>query len=380
MSCSVRKNILHLISSSDFLGAERVVCELARETSAKGDSSVYVALMGTTDHLVKQFQLALGESNIVFHYFPTKCKFDFRAVKAIRYFITDRSIKLVHCHGYKSDIYAYLALRFASSAVRLLATNHTWKMRSLTERVYKHLDLFVLKRFDQIVAVSDVVSNEMVLRGLDAKKIHMIFNGISTIPSQQNNRLAMRAILGLESEAIVVGCVASLTEEKAHRDLIAAFALLHEMLPNVRLLLIGDGPLHEDLTEQVGALGLSDLVIFTGRRSDVRELYAAMDVFTLVSYNEGLPMAMLEAMAAGLPVVVTPVGAIPKVVTDGEEGLLVPVGDPVSQAASLHKLTVDSALRTRMGQAAYATVVKQYSSKRMAEDYEHLYRQMLDIV
>ena len=372
--------ILHLISSADFLGAERVVCELAGETATKGVFKVHVALMGAADSLTKPFQLALGDSNVVFHYFPVKGKFDFRALKAIRGFTTDNGIKLVHCHGYKSDIYAYLALRSAGSAIRLLATNHTWKMRTLTEKIYKFLDLFFLKRFDQIVAVSDAVKKEMTLGGIDAGKISMIFNGISFTPEQQNNRLALRTSLGLDSKSIVVGCVASLTEEKAHKDLIAAFALLHEMLPNVSLLLIGDGILREDLTEQVDALGLGRQVIFAGRRSDVRQLYEAMDIFTLVSSNEGLPMAMLEAMAAGLPVVVTPVGAIPKVVTDGEHGLLVPVGGHVEQAAALHKLTVDPLLRTQMGQAAYAMVVEQYSSKRMADDYEQLYRQMLGVV
>lgn len=371
--------ILHLISSADFLGAERVVCELASEIATKDGFKVHLALMGATDSLVKPFQLALGDSNVFFYYFPAKGKLDLRAIKMIRCFIADNGISLIHCHGYKSDIYAYLVRRFAGSTIRLLATNHTWKMRTLTEKIYKHLDLCVLKRFEQIVAVSDAVSNEMTLGGLDARKIHMIFNGISTTPVQQDNSLSMRVSLGLDNESIVVGCVASLTEEKAHKDLIAAFALLYENLPNIRLLLIGDGPLREDLTEQVGDLGLSGLVVFAGRRNDVRELYSAMDVFTLVSYNEGLPMAMLEAMAAGLPVVVTPVGAIPNVIIDGEQGLLAPAGDPAAQAAALHKLIVDPALRTLMGQVAYETVVKQYSSKRMAANYEQLYRQMLEM-
>lgn len=377
MQCNNMKTLLLLISSADFLGAERVACELAREASQQPDLDVHLGLIGTAEEVVTAFQQALQGCRVEFHCFSVKGKLDFNTLREIRNYFVTQHVSLVHSHGYKSDIYAYFASKFLTAKIALVATNHTWKLRTLAEKIYKHIDMFVLGKFNKIIGVSDEVVGEMSNAGISGDKLQMIFNGISVPPQRNVDQSIMRSALGIGKQDIVIGCVASLTPEKAHKDLIQAFAALSAVVPHCILLLIGDGPLRQELEQQCAELQLKN-VLFAGRRTDVRELYYAMDLFALVSYKEGLPMALLEAMSAGLPVVVTPVGAIPQVITDGKEGVLTPPAQPEVLAGVLQQLVENPDQRREMGQAAYTRVLAHYSSKRMAEDYIALYRHILE--
>jgi glycosyltransferase involved in cell wall biosynthesis len=209
--------------------------------------------------------------------------------------------------------------------------------------------------------------------------LHLIDNGIDVEHLRSGSREQARDLLQIDASEFVVGCVASLTPEKSHQSLMHTFHEYAEELRNVTLVLVGDGPLRAELEDLADTLGLRDKILFLGHRTDVRLLYAAFDLFALVSLKEGLPMVLLEAMATGLSVVVTPVGAIPQVVTDGEQGYLVPIDDYAALAGAVLKLKNDVALRSKMGQSAYETVLEQYSSKRMADDYEKLYQKLLGV-
>lgn len=371
------KTILLLISSADFLGAERVACELAREISFKADFCVHLGLMSSSPQLLETFKEALTPSGVVLTVFPVEGKFDLKTVKVLTKYLTNNNIQLVHSHGYKSDIYAYIAAKLSDKKIKLFATNHNWILGSFAEKLYRRIDIYLLKRFHYVAAVSEQIRAEMVAVGISHNKVTMLFNGISVPGKSTADRQELRSVLGIAEQDFVIGCVASLTPEKAHKDLIQAFALLSAVEPHCSLLLIGDGPLRQELEQQCADLKLKN-VIFAGRRTDVRELYYAMDLFALVSYKEGLPMALLEAMAAGLPVVVTPVGAIPQVITDGKEGGLTPSGKPEILAGVLQQLVKNTDQRREMGQAAYTKVLAHYSSKRMAEDYIALYRHILE--
>lgn len=372
-----KKTILHLISSIDFLGAERVACELASETARLTNVCVHLGIMSNSSQLFTAFKDALAPSGVVLTCFPAKGKFDFRTVKALTAYLTDNNIQLVHSHGYKSDLYSYLAVKFSNANIKLFATNHNWILGSLAEKLYRCIDIQLLKQFHYVVAVSEQLRTEMVAVGISSNKVKVLLNGISVLDQSSADRQKSRSVLGVAEQSVVIGCVASLTPEKAHKDLIQAFAVLSAVVPHCTLLLIGDGPLRQELEQQCAELQLKN-VLFAGRRTDVRELYYAMDLFALVSYKEGLPMALLEAMSAGLPVVVTPVGAIPQVITDGKEGVLTPPAQPEVLVGVLQQLVENPDQRREMGQAAYTRVLAHYSSKRMAEDYIALYRHILE--
>jgi glycosyltransferase involved in cell wall biosynthesis len=151
---------------------------------------------------------------------------------------------------------------------------------------------------------------------------------------------------------MVLLCVAGLRKEKGHADLLNAVSLLSEMGTPVRLLLAGSGPLEGQLRATRDQMGLQGRVVFLGLRDDVPDLLAAADLFVLASHFEGLPVAVMEALAAGKPVVATEVGGLPEAVANGVEGLLVPPSRPDRLAEAIARLVADPALRAQMAEAA----------------------------
>jgi glycosyltransferase involved in cell wall biosynthesis len=177
----------------------------------------------------------------------------------------------------------------------------------------------------------------------------------------------------------VIGCVAALVPGKGHDALIEAVALLARALPSLELRLVGDGPERAALSARAQRLGVGGRVRFLGALRSPEEVagaLAALDLFVLASHAEGLPTALLEAMAVGVPVVATPVGGVPEIVRDGETGKLVPVGDPAALATAIADLLADGPGRARLAQAA-RTVAEAHSIARVAGLVEALYAEVV---
>ena len=172
-------------------------------------------------------------------------------------------------------------------------------------------------------------------------------------PADDESRRAARATLGLEPDAPVIGTVGNFTVKKDQATLLAAAARLTGEHPGLRVVLVGSGPLEDELRAHARRLGIEDATVFAGSRDDVFALLPAFDLFTLSSRFEGLPIALLEAMACGVPPVVTRVGGIPEVVTDGRDGVLVDPGDSEGLATALGKLLADPTRRREL--AGHAT-------------------------
>ncbi len=203
-------------------------------------------------------------------------------------------------------------------------------------------------RNDAVIAVSHAVAAG-IGRRRPGDWLTVVHHGpdLGDAPSGPAARRAARAELGLPDEALVIGTVGNLTAKKDQAALLAAFALLRRRRPDARLVLVGAGPLESRLRELAG-----EGVLFAGSRGDVPALLPGWDVFCLSSRQEGLPVALMEAMTSGLPSVVTRVGGMPEVLDDGVEGRLVAPGDPAQLAAALDGLAADRGLRERMGAAA----------------------------
>jgi glycosyltransferase involved in cell wall biosynthesis len=175
----------------------------------------------------------------------------------------------------------------------------------------------------------------------------------------------------------VAGVIARLTEQKGHRFLFDALASRPE-LSNVHLLVIGGGELRDALEQRAGVLGLTPRVHFLGARRDLGDLLAAMDVFVMPSLWEGLPLSMVLAMGAGVPVVATAVAGIPEVVDDGRTGLLVAPGDAAALGAALARLFTDAALRAQLGRDARASVLPRFGVDKYVESIVTLYDRLLN--
>lgn len=195
--------------------------------------------------------------------------------------------------------------------------------------------------------------------GIPRAKIVTVYSGLDSVPFQRAARGQVRAELGLAPEALVVTCVANLRPVKNHALLLEAIARLPANQP-VHLLAVGDGPLRAELIARAQRLGLSERVHWLGSRQDIPAILADTDIKALTSDWEGLPGALLEAMAAGCPVVATRVGGAPELVLEGETGLLTPPGDVEALTAALSQLVGDPALRRRLGQAGQRRAHEQF--------------------
>jgi glycosyltransferase involved in cell wall biosynthesis len=221
-------------------------------------------------------------------------------------------------------------------------------------------NLITYSRNRSVIAVSESVAQSIRRPGplglAPMPSVGVIVHGIDIdlmYPCQER-RKAARATLGLDDTHMVIGTVGNFTAKKDQKVLLRAAAVLLPRLTSLRIVLVGTGPLEESLRQLAEHLGLTNHVLFAGSRGDVPEILPAFDVFTLTSRFEGLSIALLEAMATGLPCVATRVGGVPEIVVDEETGILVPAGDVAAVAGALERLLGDPVARARMGDAARA--------------------------
>ncbi|MHB1605955.1 MAG: glycosyltransferase [Leptospirales bacterium] len=235
----------------------------------------------------------------------------------------------------------------------------------------------ILNRASHLVIFESDHEHRRITRlGLSKKKTLVIPSGIDTetfFRTDESTHRLRTEIPGLEAGDVVFGCVARLAVEKSHKDLLAAFAILRKTYPRSHLVLVGDGPLRPDLEAQSNMLGISSHVHFVGQRSNIRDYLNLFDVFVLSSIRESLPRAAREAMACGLPVIATKVGASREVVRDGHNGFLVPPCNVDQLARAMMHLMFEPDLRRIMGERSLSMIADRFSLKRWLEDNEQVY-------
>jgi glycosyltransferase involved in cell wall biosynthesis len=291
--------------------------------------------------------------------------------------IRRESPQIVHTHLFKSDFHGRLAARIAGVPV-VVSTLHSidpWAQERSLGRLYGWTARFA----DRVIAVSeDVRRFHATHTGIPEEKLVTIENGVDIhrFAGLESAGRSVRKELGFD-DALVFGVVGRLTPPKDHSTFLKAAALILKKLPKARFLIVGDGPLRKDLEIQAQKTGLGHAVIFTGLRNDVPALLAALDVLVFSSLWEGLPVALLEGMAAARPIVATTVGGIPDVVLPDKSAFLVAPGDAHALAQACLRLASDSASRHSMGQAGLERVVARYSIGAMIDHTAALYAKLL---
>jgi glycosyltransferase involved in cell wall biosynthesis len=241
---------------------------------------------------------------------------------------------------------------------------------------------FPLKFADAVIAVSDAAARQILKGNFPAEKVAVVRSSIDTkfFEPFDGARMQMRNHLELEEDDFVVAGMGRLVKGKGYEVLLKSLA---ELVPLDRptLLLAGDGSERQRLEDLANELGVAQQVKFLGFQSDVRPILWAADIFVHVptTFPEGTPNAILEAMAAGLPVIATPVGGIPEVVRDGETGLIVPSNDRKALAEAILKLRQDEALRTELGKQAQKWVQEHHDVRRLPERVIQIYNQVVAI-
>ena len=289
---------------------------------------------------------------------------------------------IAHLHLLKARALGAVAARLAGVPVvveTLHGTLFSEYYRPLVSRFLLFGERWLARMMDAIIAVSEEVAAEVVRLGLaPADKVHVISLGLelTRFIGQADGPGALRAELGIPDTTPLIGSVGRLVPIKGLSYLIKAAPFVLRAAPKAHFVFVGDGTERPVLERQVHQAGLAAQTHFLGWRKDVELIYPDLDIVVLSSLNEGTPVAIIEAMAAGRAVVATHVGGVPDIVLDGETGVLVPPKDPEALADAIVKLLADANLRRRLGVAAREAVHPRYAVGRLVEDMDIFYRQL----
>jgi glycosyltransferase involved in cell wall biosynthesis len=291
--------------------------------------------------------------------------------RAIARAAAQHGARVIHCHHYSPFVYASIA-RLWSPHLKIVFTEHgrlsdapPSAKRRAANRVLAHAPRTV-------VTVSSELKQHLVAEGFPDNRVNVIYNGIDVgVVPDRMARTRTRRDLALDDDTFVIGTVARLDPVKDLETLLQAVKL-HTGPERVMLLVIGDGQERARLERVSQAAGLESSVRFLGHREDARDLLAACDLYANSSISEGISLTILEAMAAGLPVVATRVGGTPEIV-DLTCGCLVPARDPQALATILTTLAGDASRRTELGRAGRARVEERFTLERMISEYRDAY-------
>jgi glycosyltransferase involved in cell wall biosynthesis len=308
---------------------------------------------------------------------------DVKALYKLYWMIRRERPDIVHTHTAKAGFLGRLAARLAKVPV-IIHTYHGHILHGyygpLKTNLLRRMEKTLAHITDCIIAVSAEVKRELVTYGVSSsERIVVIPLGLELEPflNCAARRGELRRELGIDDGAPLVGIVGRIVPIKNHRLFLDASLMAANQNPQVRFVIVGDGPIRAEMQRYAYELGMADRVIFVGWRRDLQRIYADLDVLVLSSINEGTPVSAIEAMAAGCPVAATRVGGLPDLITEGETGLLVPSEDAKALATAIDSLLKNPRARRQMGQIARGIVKERFAAQRLISDMERLYQELL---
>ncbi|MCL4401857.1 MAG: glycosyltransferase [Acidobacteria bacterium] len=323
------------------------------------------------------FVAAVRQAGLHIEVIPERFAFDLGVVPQLRAVLDRWQPDIIQSHNFK----AHFLVRFSGLCRRYawLAFHHGYTAPKLRVRIYNQLDRWSLRAARRIITVCRPFVLELQRMGISGSRITIQHNSILPFVAPPAREVAaLRTRLEIPDQAKVILTVGRLSREKGHLDLLDAVALLRRRHPalSFRLVLAGEGPERDSIERRLAALGLSGAVLLAGHQADVRPYYAMADLFVLPSHSEGSPNALLEAMAAGIPVVATSVGGVPEIARHGETALLVERGSAGQMAGAIERLLEDGDLAMRFRMAG-PRVTSTYTPEAYCRSVLTIYRQLL---
>jgi glycosyltransferase involved in cell wall biosynthesis len=359
-------SLFQIDAGKEWRGGQRQSFFLAKELKRRGYSFQYVVQPGSPLHQkAKEAGLPV---------FPLKISSEADIVSILRLFLAmkRKKCRLVNYHDAHSVAVGSVAASLAKVPLRVISRRVDFPLNKniLSRRKYT-------KNVDAIIAISEGVKNVLIEGGVDARRIHVIPDGIDFAPFEdKTSRDYLRQELSFAADDFLVGIVAHLADHKGHKYLIQASKYLREQSPKIKIIIVGEGPLKMELSKQAKEIQVDDMVFFMGFREDVPQILNSLDMFVLSSYLEGMGSSLMDAMACRLPIVATRVGGIPEVVEHGKTGLLVSPRSPKSLAKAILKVYEDKELAHRLGQKGYDVVHQKFSAESMASKAIDLYEEL----
>ncbi|MGD0498371.1 MAG: glycosyltransferase [Bryobacteraceae bacterium] len=334
-------------------------CLGARQAEPRVDLALAVFRRAGTANL---FIDAARQSPVAVYPIDERRSFDFRVFPRLRAALREFQPDLIQSHAVKSHFLVRAGGLHRTAP--WLAFHHGYTWPDVRARLYNQLNRWSLRGARKVLTVSSSFRGELMRFGVDPSRIEVIHNAIDpqwgSAERSAEARSEWRARLRIGPEEKVVVAVGRLSAEKDHRTLLLAAHRLRDSL-RLRLVVVGDGPERERIVEMARELGLREGITLTGQVPSAAPYYGVADAAALSSRSEGSPNALLEAMAAGVPVVATSVGGIPEIVSHDRSALLVPPGDPAALARALALVLTDETLGRRLAKEAHDLVVRSYS-------------------
>ena len=365
-------------------GPDKTVLNSAAQHDPKRVHVLVTYLRQPDDH---EFQIPQMARRLGINYVdvPDASSLDRACLKELKRLLREHELSVVHAHDDKTLLYAWL-LQLTTPGLKIMYTCHSHAVYRrdqfaglkpyLAFKLRQRIQIFLMQRYPApVLAVSHDTKKRLADNGLSGERVAVLHNGIDVeFWRRDAGKPVLREELGIAPDTFLVGTVARITFDK---DLPTFYWVAEEVArrnPKVVFVIVGDGYGDElpMARAEVARRGLEKVVLFTGHRNDLRDIYASFDLFLMTSLTEGMPNTLLEAMALGVPSVSTRVGGIPELLGDGKEGFLAPVGDAAGLAAAVLRFIEDPALLARCGEACRLRIEKQFSFSRrvrLMEDY-----------
>ena len=364
-----KTNILFILQTFRTGGSERVVIDLCRRLD-RGRFNCFAAALIDGD--LRETLEEMGIATLLPRMRSAR-QDALSVMRGISDFIGANAIRVVNAHHFTPFFYGFYGARRHGS--RIFYTAHSRREVELMGRPWRILGGALMRLADGAIGVSPDVSEAVRRRfHLPDEKVLTLTNAVD------HSRFAVdvdarskRRELGIAENDRVIGCVGNLRRDKNYPNLLRAFRLLGERVRGAKLVIAGEGKRREDLEALIAGMGLEGRVLLLGARDDVPEIMRIMDVYCLSSFREGLPLSLLEAMSAGLPVVGTDVPGIRDVIVDGSTGLLVPSDDPARLSDALFRVLADGELARGLSERSSEYVLREHGCEKWVSEYEALF-------
>jgi glycosyltransferase involved in cell wall biosynthesis len=360
-------------------GAEQVLLDLCAEMRELGHSPV-IASIGAGTCSEKPLERAARERTLDVIAVRMAPGPNPRGALRLARLARDAAADLIHTHGYKGDILLGFLPR-SWRPVPLVATVHGYTDVDWTSRMalYSRLDRLALKRFDRVVLVHEAMSQTAGLNRLKAPLVRVVENGIPISRQEEVSKAALdpAIVRFCHNRPLIVGAIGRLSKEKGFDILLRAASEVLRQTGAGGFVIFGDGPERSSLEQLSRELGLAEHVLLPGYRGEARKYLGLFHVFVLPSRTEGLPITLLEAMSASVPIIATKVGGVPRVLDDGLGGVLVEPNDASGLAEAIMTLLENHESAAALVAHSRAQVDARFSSRAMAVRYLDVYREML---
>lgn len=354
--------ILHVVQSIDCGGQEKMIISLAEQQLKSGVYAGICVLEG-----IGELSKEVVNKKIPLYYMGKKPGISFKVIVQLKRLLQQQNISIMHAHNMGPAFYGALSAYLADVPVAIVTRHGRDPLR---------WNAMIWYLIDAVVAISENTKKAFLkYNRISSAKVHVIYNGIDKANDDRSlsDRHHLKAQLGIADTDVVIGSVGRLCSEKDFVTLLDAYAKVVRQYPNSKLLIVGGGKLKEELETYCRSLKIENNAIFTGYRKDVPELLEVMDIFVLSSISEGMPLALLEAMANSKPSVVTSVGGNVEVIVNGVTGFLVPPKNYEDLANKIMILIGNDNLMKKFGIAANQRVIDVFSLDRMVKNYMNLY-------